>query len=89
MALGAQRVSVFGQILRRSLALTALGLVLGGLASLGLTRFLGSLLFDVRPNDPTTLVLVAVLLSTVSVVAAYLPAWRATRVQPLEALREG
>ncbi len=89
MALGAQRVSVFGQILRRSLALTALGVVFGALASLGLTRFLGSLLFDVRPNDPTTLVLVAVLLSTVSVVAAYLPAQRATRVQPLEALREG
>ena len=87
MALGAQRVSVFGQILRRSLALTALGVVLGGLASFALTRYLGSLLFDVRPNDPTTLVLVAVLLATgfmrVSLHPALLPTapravWRYT-----------
>ncbi|MCJ7627219.1 MAG: ABC transporter permease [Longimicrobiales bacterium] len=89
MALGAQRGTVFRQILRRALVMTAIGVVLGGTASLGITRFMQSLLFDVRPDDPTTLVVIALTLSIVSVVAASLPAWRAMRVQPVEALRDG
>ncbi len=89
MALGAQRTRVFRQVLQRAIVLTALGVLLGGAAALGLLRFMSSLLFEVRPDDPATLLLVASLLSAVSLVAAYLPAWRATRVEPLEALREG
>jgi len=89
MSLGAQRSTVFQQILRRALVMTALGMVLGGTASLWLMRFMGALLFEVRPNDPTTLAVIALTLSTVSVAAAYLPAWRAMRVQPVGALREG
>jgi ABC-type antimicrobial peptide transport system permease subunit len=65
-----------------------LGVLLGGAAALGLLRFMQSLLFEVRPQDPATLLLVAAVLSAVSLGAAYVPAWKATRVEPLEALRE-
>jgi putative ABC transport system permease protein len=88
LALGAQRAKVFRHVLQRALVLTALGVFVGGTASLGLMRFMGSLLFEVRPDDPTTLALVALTLSAVSLAAAYVPAWRATRIEPLEALRE-
>jgi ABC-type antimicrobial peptide transport system permease subunit len=73
--------------LRGVVVTTALGVALGGLASLGLMRVMGSLLFEVRPHDPTTLAIVALSLSVVSLAAAFLPARRATRVQPIEALR--
>jgi putative ABC transport system permease protein len=87
MALGAQPGTVFWQVLRGVVVTTALGVALGGLASLGLMRVMGSLLFEVRPHDPTTLAIVALSLSVVSLAAAFLPARRATRVQPIEALR--
>jgi putative ABC transport system permease protein len=87
MALGAQRGTVFWQVLRGGLVTTALGIVIGGATSLGLMRLMGSLLFEVRPEDPTTLAAVALSLSAASLAAAYLPARRATRVQPIEALR--
>jgi putative ABC transport system permease protein len=87
LALGAQRTRVFRQVLQRALVLTTLGVLLGSAAALGLLRFMSSLLFEVRHNDPATLVLVASLLSAVSLAAAYLPAWKATQVEPLEALR--
>ena len=88
MALGAQRVRVFRRILQQALVLTVLGVLLGGAVALVLTRFMGSLLFEVRPNDPLNMLSVACILSVVSLAAAYVPAWKATRVQPLEALRE-
>ena len=87
MALGAQRGTVFWQVLRGGLVTTALGIVIGGVTSLGLMRLMGSLLFEVGPEDPTTLAAVALSLSAASLAAAYLPARRATRVQPIEALR--
>jgi predicted permease len=89
MALGAGRGTVCRQILGRALGVTALGVTLGGIATLALTRFMGSLLFEVSPVDPTTLVGVALTLSMVSLAAAYLPVWRASRVEPLEVLKEG
>jgi putative ABC transport system permease protein len=87
MALGAQRSRVFRQVLLRAAVLTACGVLLGGTAALGLLDFMSSLLFEVRSDDPATLLLVATVLSAVSLAAAYVPAWRATQVQPVEALR--
>lgn len=67
--------------------LTSLGLLIGLFVSLGLTRLLSSFLFDVRPNDPLTLALATIFLILVSLVACYIPARRATRVDPIWALR--
>jgi putative ABC transport system permease protein len=89
MALGAQRGTVFRQVLRRALVMTGIGVGLGGLCYLGLMRFIQTLLFAVQPDDPITLAVIALTLSSVSIAAAYLPAWRAMRVEPVEALKEG
>ena len=67
--------------------LTGIGLVLGIGAALGLTRFLASLLFNVSPYDAVTLVVVGVTLAPVAVAACFIPARRATRVDPIIALR--
>ena len=69
--------------------MTGMGVGLGGLCYLGLMRFIQTLLFAVQPGDPITLALIALTLSSVSIAAAYLPAWRAMRVEPVEALKEG
>ena len=87
IALGAGRGQVLGLILRQGLALTGAGLAAGFLASLALTRFLASLLFEVRPVDLATSAMVAVLLSAAALAASYIPARRATRVDPMVALR--
>jgi putative ABC transport system permease protein len=87
MALGAQTGDVLRMILNQSLVLTLVGLVVGTIASLALTRYLASLLFNVKPTDPVTLVSVSLLLALVSVVASYIPARRAARVNPIVALR--
>jgi putative ABC transport system permease protein len=87
IALGAARGNVLGMILRQGLILTAAGLAAGFVASLALTRFLASLLFEVRPVDLTMSALVAVLLSLAALAASYIPAQRATRVDPMVALR--
>jgi putative ABC transport system permease protein len=87
MALGAQAQHVLGMVLRQGAALACAGLLAGLLASLALTRFLGSLLFEVSPLDPATSSAVALLLSGAALAATWLPARRATRVDPLAALR--
>ena len=89
VALGAGRGAVVGMVLRRLLVLLVPGVVLGVLGALATTRVLSSLLFDVRPNDPATFFSVAVLLTAVAIVAGMMPARRASRVDPLVALREG
>jgi len=88
MALGAQQTLVFRQVLQRAFVLTLLGVMIGGGTALGLLRFMSSLLFEVRHDDPATLAGVAMILSVVSLSAAWVPAWKATRVDPLHAIRE-
>jgi predicted permease len=87
MALGAQRGDVMRLILGQGLRLTALGLSLGVLVALGLMRVLASLLFDVRAYDPSTYTAVTFLLTAVALLACYIPARRAMRVDPMVALR--
>ena len=88
MALGARGRSVLWLVLREALLLVAIGLVVGVLASLALTRTAASLLYELKPNDPLTITLAALLLATVAALAGYLPARRAARVDPMIALRE-
>jgi putative ABC transport system permease protein len=88
MALGAAAFEVVAMILRRTLIFVGVGVTLGLLTALGLTRVLRGFLFDIRPNDPATFVWVAVLVLGATMVAAWLPARRAARVNPTIALRE-
>jgi putative ABC transport system permease protein len=87
MALGAQPGDVQRMFLGQGLRSSLLGLSLGLIASLALTRFLASLLFHVSPYDPATFIAMAILLCTVASFASYIPARRATQVDPLVALR--
>ncbi len=87
MALGAQSGDVLRSVVGHGIALAAIGAAIGTAASFGVTRFLGSMLYDVKPSDPFTLVGVTVLLLLVALAACYIPARRATRVDPLVALR--
>ena len=87
MALGAQASSVLRRVIARGVLLAAIGAAIGIAASIGLTRFLGSMLYGVQPSDGVTLASVTVILMTVAVAACYVPARRATRIDPLMALR--
>ncbi len=87
LALGATAVSVRGLVVREGLALTALGLALGGVAAAALARFMASLLFGVAARDAATFTGAPAVLLAVALAACYLPARRASRVDPLEAIR--
>jgi putative ABC transport system permease protein len=87
IALGAQRGELLGLLLRQGMLLVVCGVVAGLIASVALTRFLASMLFDVPPTDPLTFASVVLLLVSVSAAACFLPARRAMRVDPIEALR--
>ncbi len=87
MALGAARVSVLWMVLREAIVLVVAGVLLGLPVALGLSRLVESQLFGLSSTDPMTLGIAAILLSVVATVAAYLPARRATRVDPMLALR--
>jgi putative ABC transport system permease protein len=87
LALGAQVGDVLKMILGQGMAVIGVGLVLGLVSAFGLMRLLRSLLFGVGENDPVTFVAITGLLLLVAVVACYIPARRATKVDPLEALR--
>jgi putative ABC transport system permease protein len=87
MAMGASRSSVLGLVIKRGLLLALGGSLLGLAGSLALTRLLSSVLYGVRPHDPVTLFAVALALNAVALVACYIPARRATRIDPMEALR--
>lgn len=87
MALGAKTGSVLRLILGQGLALAGVGLALGLAAAAAGTRFLTTMLFQVRPNDPSVYIGVVVLLGLVTLVASYVPARRAAKIDPLRALR--
>ncbi len=87
MALGAQRKDVFSQVVGQGLLLVGAGVAAGIAGSLALTRFLSSLLYGVEPTDPLMLAAVSILVAIVAVTASYLPARRATKVDPMVALR--
>ncbi len=87
MALGASSASVRAMVVRRAVVLTVTGIALGLLASVALTRVMDSLLAGVEAADPRTLAVVSALLFTVALVASYLPARRASRLDPVGALR--
>jgi ABC-type antimicrobial peptide transport system permease subunit len=87
MALGAEAGHVSGLFLRHGLTLTAIGLALGIAASFGLTRFMSTLLFGVTATDAPTYAAVSAILGGVAVLATWLPARRASRVDPIAALR--
>jgi putative ABC transport system permease protein len=87
MAIGAARVDILRMVIGEAFRLVAFGAAIGLLAAFGLTRFMSSLLFNVRPADAMTYAAVTTMLTIVTVFASYLPARRATRVDPLVALR--
>jgi putative ABC transport system permease protein len=89
MALGAEASTVVGTVLRRGLLMAAVGLAIGLGAAYAGSRVVRSLLFEVSPMDPVTLVGVAVLILGAATLASWIPARRASRVDPVEALREG
>ena len=87
VALGAARSSVLALIMKQGLQLTMTGLILGIVGALGLNRLIASLLFGVEPTDPTTLFAVVVTIMLVAAFACWLPAWRASRLDPNVVLR--
>jgi len=87
MALGAQQHDILQGVVRQGLTLALLGTGTGLAGALVLSRFLASLLFHVHPSDPTTFVVVSMLLVAVGLLACYIPAHRAARTNPLTSLR--
>jgi predicted permease len=88
MALGASRANVLRLVLFQGMWLTLVGLAAGLALAFGLTRFIAELLYGVSANDPMTVALVATLLAIISLLACYIPAHRAMRVNPVSAIRE-
>jgi ABC-type antimicrobial peptide transport system permease subunit len=87
IALGARPTEVLGLALRHSLAAAAIGIAIGLAGAAWLTRYLQGMLFDLAPLDPTTFVVVPLAFAATALVSAFLPARRATRINPLVALR--
>jgi putative ABC transport system permease protein len=87
MALGGQRRDVLGLIVAEGAELVFVGILIGIVGSLALARVMAGLLFEVKPADPATFTAVAILLALVALAACYIPARRATKVDPMVALR--
>jgi putative ABC transport system permease protein len=87
MALGAQAADVRRLFMTHGVKLVAIGLVIGVGAALALTRLMSTLLFGVQATDPMTYVVVSLVLGAIALVATYLPARRAARIDPIVALR--
>jgi predicted permease len=88
LALGAERSGVLAGIMRQGLTLTAIGVAAGLATALALNRLLASLLFGITPTDTTTIAVVVATMTLVTLAACWLPAWRASRVDPNVALRD-
>jgi ABC-type antimicrobial peptide transport system permease subunit len=88
MALGAQSSNIIGLITRQGLKIVGIGLVIGILAALALARLIASVLYGVSASDPITLVASVLVLSLTGLLACLLPAYRATRIDPITALKE-
>jgi putative ABC transport system permease protein len=86
-AFGARDSDIFGLVLREAVVVTLIGLTIGIAAAFGATRLIANLLFGVTPTDPMTIVAVAVVLSVVALLASYIPARRATKLDPVSVLR--
>ena len=86
-ALGAGRSAIVELVIKRGIALVALGLAIGLVAAFALTRLLQGLLFNTAPTDPTTFVSVSALFALVGLAACLVPAWRALRVDPVVVLQ--
>jgi ABC-type antimicrobial peptide transport system permease subunit len=89
MALGADISRVLRLVLGRSTRLVVLGIAIGVGLSLWLSTFVGTLLYGLEPRDTTTLVAATVVMLVIGTAAAFIPAWRAARIEPVEVLREG
>jgi ABC-type antimicrobial peptide transport system permease subunit len=87
MALGAQRADLLRMVIRQGMTHALIGLALGLPVALAIGRVMSTLLFEVSPGDPVTFLVVAAVLSAVALAACYVPARRATRVDPIVALR--
>jgi ABC-type antimicrobial peptide transport system permease subunit len=87
MALGARPGDVFKNVVGNALMLALIGVALGVAGALGVTRVMSTLLYGVSATDPLTFVAVSVLLTGVALAASFVPARRATKVDPIEALR--
>jgi predicted permease len=86
MALGATADSVFGMVIGQALRLVGIGVATGLACAAGLTRLLATLLYETEPLDPVTFIGTAVLLTIVAMLASFVPAWRGTRIAPIQAL---
>jgi ABC-type antimicrobial peptide transport system permease subunit len=89
MALGAQPGGVVRLVLTRVALLVGIGVIVGGAATLATARFVSTLLYGLQPRDPLTLGLAIVVLGTIGALAGWLPAWRASRIDPARVLRDG
>jgi putative ABC transport system permease protein len=88
MALGADQGSVLGQVMKQGLMLTSIGIVIGLGGAFAMNRVIASLLFGVQPTDPATMAAVVATITLVAAIACWLPAWRASRVDPNIVLRD-
>ena len=88
MAVGARPIDLFRLVMSRGLVLTASGILLGAAAALGLTGLIGDLLYKVNPRNPLAFGSAFLVMMIVSLAACFLPAWHATRIDPVRALRD-
>jgi putative ABC transport system permease protein len=88
MALGAEPSGLLRLVMSQGLALMGAGVILGGAVSFELSRLIGNLLYKVSPHDPFAFAAALAVMTVASVAACFLPAWRATRTDPVRALRD-